>query len=38
MLKESLRNVINWIIERLDVTGKIAKRMQTLLARLGLEK
>jgi hypothetical protein len=30
--------MINWIIEHLDFTGKTAKRMQALLARLGLEK
>jgi hypothetical protein len=33
-----VRNVINWIIDRLDFTGKTAKRMQALLTRLGLEK
>jgi hypothetical protein len=38
MLKESLRNMINWIIDRLEFTGKTAKRMQALLARLGLAK
>ncbi|MDR1385123.1 MAG: hypothetical protein LBJ67_14920 [Planctomycetaceae bacterium] len=38
MLKESLRNVINWAIEQLDFTGKTAKRMQSLLARFGLAK
>ncbi|MDR1480154.1 MAG: IS701 family transposase, partial [Planctomycetaceae bacterium] len=38
MLKESLRNMINWLIDRLDFTGKTAKRMQALLARLGLAK
>jgi hypothetical protein len=38
MLKESLRNVINWTIERLDFTGKTVQRMQALLARLGLAK
>jgi hypothetical protein len=30
--------MINWIIEHLDFTGKTAKRMQSLLARLGLAK
>ncbi|MDR1383096.1 MAG: hypothetical protein LBJ67_04505 [Planctomycetaceae bacterium] len=38
MLKESLRNVINWVIEQLDFTGKNAKRMHALLTRLGLAK
>jgi hypothetical protein len=38
MLKESLRNMIHWIIEQLDFTGKIAQRMQSLLTRLGLAK
>jgi hypothetical protein len=36
MLKESLRNMINWVIEQLDFIGKTAKRMQALLAHLGL--
>jgi hypothetical protein len=38
MLKESLRNMVYWIIEQLDFTGRTAKRVQTLLARLGLAK
>jgi hypothetical protein len=38
MLQESLRNMINWLIDRLDFTGKTAKRMQSLLTRLGLVK
>jgi hypothetical protein len=38
MMKESLRNMINWLIDRLDFTGKTAKRMQSLLAHLGLAK
>jgi hypothetical protein len=38
MLKESLRNMINWLIDRLEFTGKTAQRMQALLARLGLAK
>jgi hypothetical protein len=38
MLKESLRNMINWLIDRLEFTGKTAKRMQALLTRLGLAK
>jgi hypothetical protein len=37
-LKESLRNMINWIIEHLEFTEKTAKRMQALLTRLGLVK
>jgi hypothetical protein len=38
MLKESLRNVIHWVIEQLDFAGRTAKRIQPLLTRLGLEK
>jgi hypothetical protein len=30
--------MINWLIDRLDFTGKTAQRMQSLLARLGLAK
>ncbi|MDR1384568.1 MAG: hypothetical protein LBJ67_12100 [Planctomycetaceae bacterium] len=38
MLKESLRNVINWVVEQLGFTGKTAKHIQALLAHLGLAK
>jgi hypothetical protein len=38
MLRESLRNMIHWIIDHLDFTGKTAKHIQALLAHLGLAK